>query len=122
MYLQAGWEQCSSVSGQIRKKCVWGNRSEHFRKGRHTYFFFFFWKKNKILCILPFKMHKIIFFRENLKKIPGFTSKFRYGWVTLNADIFYLASADLSGSTPFQTRSRMYPGRLACIKVQHDNG
>ena len=26
---------------------------------------------------LPFKMHKIIFFPENLKKILGFTSKFR---------------------------------------------
>ena len=34
---------------------------------------FFFWKKNIILCILkgilPFKMHKIIFFPENLKII-----------------------------------------------------
>ena len=31
-----------------------------------------FWKKNTILCILkdisPFKMHRIIFFPENLKK------------------------------------------------------
>ena len=47
-----------------------------------------------ILCILkgemPFKMHKIIFFffSENLKKILGFTSKFRYGQVTLNTGIF----------------------------------
>ena len=34
-----------------------------------------------ILCILkgilPFKMHKIISFPENLKKILGFTSKYR---------------------------------------------
>ena len=36
-------------------------------------------------------MHKIIFFPENLKKILGVTSKFRYGWVTLNTGIFYLA-------------------------------
>ena len=38
-------------------------------------------KKYIILCILkgilPFKMHKIIFFWENLKKVLGFTSKFR---------------------------------------------
>ena len=40
-----------------------------------------------ILCILngkmPFKMHKIIYiFPENLKKILGFTSKFRKVGVT----------------------------------------
>ena len=33
-----------------------------------TQIFIFFWKKNKILCILkgisPFKMHKIIFFQK----------------------------------------------------------
>ena len=63
----------------------------------HTHFlnYFFFWKKYIILCILkgklPFKMHKIIFFPENLKKILGFTSKFRQGRVTLNAGVFYLA-------------------------------
>ena len=28
-------------------------------------------------CISPFKMHKIIFFPENLKKILGCTSKLR---------------------------------------------
>ena len=33
-------------------------------------------------------MHEIIFFPENLKKILGFTSKFRYGWVTINTVIF----------------------------------
>ena len=45
-----------------------------------------------ILCILedilPFKMHKIIFFPENLKKILGFTSKFRLDRVTLNTGIY----------------------------------
>ena len=35
-----------------------------------------------------FKMHKIIFFPENLKKILGFTSKFRLGPVNLNTGIF----------------------------------
>ena len=34
------------------------------------------------------KMHKIIFFPENLKKFLGFTSKFRQGQVTLNTGIF----------------------------------
>ena len=38
--------------------------------------------------IVPFKMHKILFFPEKLKKILGFTSKFRLGRVTLNTDIF----------------------------------
>ena len=33
-------------------------------------------------------MHRIIFFTENLKKVLGFTSKFRYGRVTLNTGIF----------------------------------
>ena len=32
-------------------------------------------------------MHKIIFFPENLNKILGFTSKFRYGGDTLNTGI-----------------------------------
>ena len=36
----------------------------------------------------PFKMYKIIFFPENLKKFLGYTSKFRQGWVTLNKGIF----------------------------------
>ena len=53
---------------------------------------FFFLEKNIILCILkgilPFKMHKIIYFSENLKKFLGFTSKFRLGQVTLNTGIF----------------------------------
>ena len=66
-----------------KNKCVSGNGFENFRYGRHTYFFnyFFFLETNIILCILkgisPFKMHKIIFFPENLKKNLGFTSKLR---------------------------------------------
>ena len=40
-----------------------------------------FWEKYIALCILkgiwPFKMHKIIFFPEKLKKFLGFTSKAR---------------------------------------------
>ena len=66
-----------------KNKCISGNGSENFRLGRHTCFFyiFFFLEKNIILCILkgilPFKMHKIIFFPENLKKILGLTGKFR---------------------------------------------
>ena len=35
-------------------------------------------------------MHEIIFVPENLIKILGFTSKFRYGRVTLNTGIFLL--------------------------------
>ena len=42
------------------------------RVGSHNFFVYFFLEKNIILCILkgemPFKMHKIIFFPENLKK------------------------------------------------------
>ena len=53
------------------------------------FFIFVFSGKKLILCILkgelPFKMHKIIFFSENLKKILGFTSKFRQGRVTLHS-------------------------------------
>ena len=52
------------------------------RVGTHFFLILFFLeKKYIILCILkgkmPFKMHKIIFFPKNLKKILGFTSKFR---------------------------------------------
>ena len=49
------------------------------RVGTHVYFNFF-WKKinfTHLKGILPFKMHKIIFFPEKRKKILGFTSKFR---------------------------------------------
>ena len=82
------------VSPNKKNKCVSGNGSENFRQGMHTYFFLtiFFLEKNIILCILkgisPFKMHKIIFFPENLKKFLGFTSKFRKGQFTLNTGIF----------------------------------
>ena len=34
-----------------------------------------------------FKMHKVIIFPENLKKIQGFTSKLRQSRVTLNTGI-----------------------------------
>ena len=51
------------------------------RVGSHIFFKLFFFLEKNILCILkgilPFKMHKFIFFSENLKKILGFTSKFR---------------------------------------------
>ena len=67
----------------------------HKKKIQKTLFFFFFFRVTGlkilgkvgsffflilILCILkgicPFKMHKIIFFQEILKKILDFTSKF----------------------------------------------
>ena len=35
-------------------------------------------------------MHKILFFQENLKKVLGSTSKFRWGELALNAGIFFL--------------------------------
>ena len=47
------------------------------RVGTHIYFFLE--KKYNFMHfegISPFKMHKIIFFPDNLKKILGFTSKF----------------------------------------------
>ena len=37
-------------------------------------------------------MHKIIFSPESLKKILGFSSKFRYGRVTLNSKYRYFFS------------------------------
>ena len=50
------------------------------RVGKYI-FKLFFLEKNVILCTLkaisPFKMHKKIFFPENLKKSLGFTRKFR---------------------------------------------
>ena len=51
------------------------------RVGTKFFLIIFFLENNIILCILkgisPFKMHKIIFFLDNLKKNLGFTSKFR---------------------------------------------
>ena len=65
------------------------------RVGTHIFFSIFSSGKNinnfihfERHFISPFKMHKIIFFPENLKKILGFTCKFRKSWVTLNAGIF----------------------------------
>ena len=63
--------------GQI-KKCVFRVRGLKILGRIGTLFFL---EKNIILCILkgisPFKMYQILFFPENLKKILGFTSKFR---------------------------------------------
>ena len=46
-----------------------------------VFYYFFFFLEIFSLCILkcisPFKMHKFIFFPDNLKKILGFTNKFR---------------------------------------------
>ena len=39
--------------------------------------------------ISPFKMHKIIFFPENMKKILGFTSKFMKDRATLDTGILF---------------------------------
>ena len=65
---------------------------------RHTYIYFFFtylffWEKRNFMHfeVLP----NYIFFPDNLKIFLGFTSKFRYGRVTLNTAVFYLASTEL---------------------------
>ena len=72
----------------------------------------FFLEKDTILCILkgtsPFKMHKIIFFTENLKKIIGFTSKFMYGRFCLFDLILYVHS------TIFQLCGTCLPGLNQC--------
>ena len=70
--------------------------------------YIFFLEKIIILCILkgkrPFKMHKVIyFFPENLKKILGFTRKFRETLVRLppqkqsDLDLRCLSTAVLFG-------------------------
>ena len=54
---------------------------------------------------LPLKMHEVIYFsRKPEKKILGFTSK-RYGWVTLNTDIFLFG-----------------PMHVNWIRIQHGEG
>ena len=67
----------------------------------HFFYYCFFWKKYNFMHFerhfeshfaLPFKMYKILYFSRKPEKILGFTSKFRYGRITLNTDIFYLAS------------------------------
>ena len=68
--------------GQIKNMCVSGNISKILGGvGTPIFFNHFFLEKNIILCILkgmlPFKMHKIIYFPENLLKNLGFTSKVR---------------------------------------------
>ena len=56
-------------SGQIKNRCVSGNRSGKCRLGRHTTFFkFYFFFLKKKYNFMHLEMHKIIFFPENLKK------------------------------------------------------
>ena len=70
------------------KKLCFEKKSENFRHSRHRYFsllLFFFLNKKIIVCILkgilPFKIHKIIYFTE--------IWQLRYVWVTLNTGIYY---------------------------------
>ena len=56
------------------------------RIGSDTYFFNNFFLQKKIYNFMHFKMQKIIYFPENLKKILGFTTRVR---VTLNTGTFY---------------------------------
>ena len=85
--------------GQIKNRCVSGNGSGNFRKCRHPYFcnYFLFWKKKNSI----YAFWKVVHLSKYIKsysiqktwKNLGFTSKFRYGWVTLNTSIFNLAYA-----------------------------
>ena len=64
------------------------------RVGSFIFLVIFFLEKHNYMHwkgILPFKMHKIYFFRKP-EKILGPTSQFRYGRVTLNIGILYLMS------------------------------
>ena len=54
-------------------------------------------------------MHKIILFPENLKKNLGFTSKFRYGQVTLNTGVFFYLALAIS----------VDPDEMSCYAVFH---
>ena len=60
-----------------------------------THIFFLEEKYNFMHFEMPFKMHKILFFQEYLKKILGFTSKSRLGRVTLNTAIFLFGLNEL---------------------------
>ena len=82
--IMKNYQTCKAKLKKKYNKRVSGNESEILgRVGTHTIFFLnnFFFGKNIILCILkgilPFKMHKVIFFPENMKTILGFTSKLR---------------------------------------------
>ena len=56
-------------------------------------------------------MYEIIyFFPEKQKKILGFTSKFRYGRVSLKTDIFYLASLKSTMSDGQKIAVCSFPG------------
>ena len=46
-YCSVRWDCLDQIN-----KCVSSNGSENFRKGKNTLFFFFFFGKNIILCIL----------------------------------------------------------------------
>ena len=64
----------NQAKAKYKNKCVSSNGSENFRKHRHICFCSFSVKKYNFMHlilkgILPFKMHKMIFFPENLKKI-----------------------------------------------------
>ena len=83
MHLLFEYNKDKVYSSQIKKISVFrvtGMKSLG-KVGTHVFFNNFFLEKYIILCILkgnmPFKMHKIIFFLENLKKYLGFTSKLR---------------------------------------------
>ena len=72
--------------GQKKKKVCFGT---------HNFFLIIFFSGKKYNFMhfenhLPFKMQKNFIFSRNLKKILGFTSKFRLGQVTLNTGIFFI--------------------------------
>ena len=65
----------------LRKK---NTCTKFFQLNMNKFYAFF-----KAFCLL--KSIKLYIFFRKPEKILGFTSKFRYGWVTLNTGIFYLA-------------------------------
>ena len=81
------------------------------RVGTHI----FFWKKNIILCILkgilPFKMHKIVYFSRKPEKILGFTNIFNVGRVRLPlTQIFFI--------WPNKKRQYLFPTRVINNKIE----
>ena len=67
------------LSQKKKNKYVSGNRSEILgRVGTHIFLIIFFLEKYNFMPLKgKIKMHKIIFFSENLEKNLGFASKFR---------------------------------------------
>ena len=63
--------------------------------GTHFLLSIFFFEKKKnnnkniLKCISNFKLHKIIFFPEEIIIILGFTNKVRKGRVTINKSTFF---------------------------------